>query len=49
MEPDREARVCNNSMRFSVRTLVFMTNIIQIVVASSLPTTENKKKFVFIL
>jgi len=49
MEPDREAMVCDNSMHFSVRTLVYMTHIIQIIVASSLPTTENNKKFGFIL
>jgi hypothetical protein len=46
MEPDREAMVCDNSMHFSERTLIcIMTNIIQIVTANVLPTTENNKKF----
>jgi hypothetical protein len=44
MEPDREAIVCDNSMHFISKDTCIMTSIIQIVVASVLPTTENNKK-----
>ena len=45
MEPDSEAIVCDNSMRFSERTFIRMiTRIIQIVFASGLPTAEGKSE-----
>jgi len=45
MEPDSEAIVCDNSMRFSERNFIFMiTRIIQIVAASGLPISERKLK-----
>jgi hypothetical protein len=44
MEPDREAMVCGNSMHFISKDTCIMTSIIQIVVASALPTSENNNK-----
>jgi hypothetical protein len=45
MEPDSEAIVCDNSMRFSERTFIrMMTKTIQIVSASGLPTGERKSE-----
>jgi hypothetical protein len=39
MEPDSEAIVCDNSMRFSERTSIrMMIRIMQIVFANDLPT-----------
>jgi hypothetical protein len=39
MEPDSEAIVCDNSMRFSERSSIrMMTRIMQIVFANALPT-----------
>ena len=45
MEPDREAIVCDNSMRFSERTFIrVITRIIRIGIASNLPTIERKSE-----
>jgi hypothetical protein len=41
MEPHREALVCDNSMYFLSKDTRIMTSIIQIVVASVLPTSER--------
>jgi hypothetical protein len=45
MKPDSEARICDNSMSFLSKDTRIMTNIIWALVATSLPTTENNKKF----
>ena len=43
MEPDSEAIVCGNFIRFSERTLILMmTKIIRPVSASGLPIAEGK-------
>jgi hypothetical protein len=45
MEPDNEAIVCDNSMRFSERTFIrVITRIIRIGIASNLPTIERKSE-----
>jgi hypothetical protein len=45
MEPVSEAIVCDNSMRFSELTFIRMvTRIMQIAVASGLPTSERKSE-----
>jgi hypothetical protein len=43
MEPDSEAIVCDNFIRFSERTLIrMMTKIIKLELASGLPIAEGK-------
>jgi len=43
MEPDSEAIVCDNSMRFSDRTFIRMIRrIIKGVIANGLPSAEGK-------
>ena len=45
MEPDSEAIVCDNFIRFSERTLIrMMTKIIRSVIASGLPIAEGKSE-----
>jgi hypothetical protein len=45
MEPDSDAIVCDNSMRFSERTFIRMiTRIIKIIIANCLPITEGKSE-----
>jgi hypothetical protein len=46
MEPDSEAIVCDNSLRFSESTFIRMiTKIIKIVIANGLPIAEGKSEF----
>jgi hypothetical protein len=46
MEPDSEAIVCDNSLRFSERTFIRMTTrIIKIVIANGLPIIGKNQKF----
>jgi hypothetical protein len=45
VEPDSEAIVCDNSMRFSERTFIrIITKIIKIVIANGLPIAERKSE-----
>jgi hypothetical protein len=45
IEQDSKEKGCDNSIRFLSKDTYIMTNIIRTVFATSLPTTENKKKF----
>jgi hypothetical protein len=45
MEPNNEAIVCDNSMRFSESTFIrIITRIIKIVIANGLPSAEGKSE-----